>query len=72
MAEQSLPAQADELLERRRRKALRALIDEMLSEIRQAANNDNWTPEARERAESDLARIMEQVRREALADHNQR
>src|SRR3954464_9336278 len=72
MAEQQLPAQEDELLERRRRKALRTLIDEMLSEIRLAANNESWTPESRERAESDLARIMEQVRREALADHTQR
>jgi len=72
MAEQQLPAQEDDLLERRRRKALRALIDEMLSEIRLAANKESWTPESRERAESDLARIMEQVRREALADHQHR
>jgi len=67
MAEQRAPT--DELIERRRMKALRALIDEMLGEIRSAASRDNWTPEARARAESDLARIMEQVRREALADH---
>jgi hypothetical protein len=38
----------------------------MLSEIRAAANEDNWTPEARNQAESDLARIMDQVRREAM------
>jgi len=59
-------------IERRRRKALRALIDEMLSEIRGAANREDWTPEARNRAEQDLARIMEQVRREALADRGSR
>lgn len=71
MAEQQ-QAPTDELLERRRRQALRALIDEMLIEIRQAASRENWTPESRARAESDLARIMEQVRREALADHQKR
>jgi hypothetical protein len=52
--------------DRRKRVALRRLIDEMLSEIRAAANEDNWTPEARDQAESDLARIMDQVRREAM------
>ena len=74
MSEQRAPAPApnDELLERRRMKALRALIDEMLGEIRLAASRENWTPEARQQAESDLARIMEQVRREALADHQKR
>ena len=71
MAEQQ-QAPTDELLERRRRQALRALIDEMLIEIRQAASRENWTAESRARAESDLARIMEQVRREALADHQKR
>lgn len=70
MAEQRAPT--DDLLERRRRQALRALIDEMLSEIRLAASRENWTPESRALAESDLARIMEQVRREALADHQNR
>ena len=54
--------------ERRRRSALRALIDEMLEEIRAAANAENWTPEARERAEADLRRIMDRVRAEALRD----
>lgn len=65
---QPAPQPRDEQVERRRRAALRKLIDEMLSEIRQAANRESWTPEARARAEADLARIMEQVRREALAD----
>jgi hypothetical protein len=52
--------------ERRKRVALRRLIDEMLAEIRAAANEENWTPDARAQAESDLARIMDQVRREAM------
>lgn len=56
-----------EPVERRRRVALRRLVDEMLTEIRAAANADNWTTEARQQAEADLARIMEQVRREALS-----
>ena len=55
-------------IERRRRLALRALVEEMLTEIRSAASaaEENWTPEERERAEADLARIMDQVRREAF------
>jgi hypothetical protein len=52
--------------DRRKRVALRRLIDEMLLEIRAAANEENWTSEARDQAESDLARIMDQVRREAM------
>ena len=52
--------------DRRKRVALRRLIDEMLSEIRAAANEDNWTAETRTQAESDLARIMDQVRQEAM------
>jgi ribosome recycling factor len=52
--------------ERRKRVALRRLIDEMLAEIRAAASEENWTQDARSQAESDLARIMDQVRREAM------
>ena len=52
--------------ERRKRVALRRLIDEMLAEIRAAAGEENWTPDAREQAEADLARIMDQVRHEAM------
>jgi hypothetical protein len=52
--------------DRRKRVALRRLIDEMLAEIRAAANEENWTREARAQAETDLARIMDQVRREAM------
>ena len=64
---QPSPTQASSS-ERRRRTALRALIDEMLEEIRAAANAENWTPEARAQAERDLARIMEKVKTEALRD----
>lgn len=54
--------------ERRVRAGLRALVDEMLVQIRSAASHeDAWEPEERRRAEEDLARIMEQVRAEALA-----
>lgn len=59
----SAPARMED---RRKRVALRRLIDEMLSEIRAAASEENWTPEARTQAESDLARIMDQVRLEAM------
>lgn len=52
--------------DRRKRVALRRLIDEMLTEIRAAASEENWTAESRTQAESDLARIMDQVRREAM------
>jgi hypothetical protein len=55
-------------VERRKRLALRALVEEMLNEIRSAASGaeEDWTPEERQRAEADLARIMDQVRREAF------
>lgn len=59
---------SSQTVERRRRLALRALVEEMLTEIRSAAGADgeDWTPEERQRAEADLARIMDQVRREAF------
>jgi predicted transcriptional regulator len=55
-------------VERRRRLALRALVEEMLTDNRSAAgaSEENRTPEERQRAEADLARIMDQVRREAF------
>ena len=61
--ERSASAPAEE---RRRRPELRLLVQEMLESIRAAASGENWTDEARERAEEDLERIMQQVRREAL------
>jgi hypothetical protein len=52
--------------ERRSRPALRALIDEMLAQVRTAANQGVWTPESRAQAEADLARIMDSVRHKAV------
>ena len=65
---QSSSNTSSQTVERRRRVALRALVEEMLTEIRSAASaaEENWTPEERQRAEADLARIMDQVRREAF------
>ena len=63
----STDASSTDTVERRKRLALRALVEEMLNEIRSAAGgNEDWTPDERARAESDLARIMDQVRREAF------
>jgi hypothetical protein len=62
----STPSASPAVDERRKRVALRRLIDEMLAEIRAAASEENWTPDARAQAEADLARIMDQVRQEAI------
>ena len=63
----SSSSSSTDTVERRKRLALRALVEEMLNEIRSAAGgNEDWTPEERSRAEADLARIMDQVRREAF------
>ena len=56
--------------DRRAREALRRLIDEMMEQLRDACRRDAWTAEERERAEQDLQRIMDSVRREALRDMN--
>jgi hypothetical protein len=53
---------------KRTRAAFRALIDDMLEQLRNASARELWTPEARARSEADLARIMESVRREAISD----
>ena len=60
---QAAPEPGDE---RRSKAGLRALIDEMMTQLRAASNQDVWTPEARARAEADLARIMDTVRQEAV------
>lgn len=52
--------------ERRVRGGLRALVDDMLLQLRAAAAADAWTDEERARAEADLARIMGQVRDETF------
>ena len=63
----SSSSSSTDTVERRKRIALRALVEEMLNEIRSAAGgNEDWTPDERARAEVDLARIMDQVRREAF------
>ena len=54
--------------DQRRRVALRALVDEMLAQIRATSDSTTWTAEERERAEQDLDRIMSQVRREAMRE----
>ena len=54
--------------ERRRNTALRLLVHQMMEELRSAAAHDTWSPGERERAEGDLERIMEQVRRETFRD----
>ncbi|HEY0971816.1 MAG TPA: hypothetical protein VGE02_12680 [Gemmatimonadales bacterium] len=59
--------QSDTPRERRVQGALRALVDDMMEQIRLAAGHNDWAPEERARAEADLARIMDQVRQEALA-----
>ena len=67
MQESPSSSSSVDTVERRKRVALRALVEEMLDEIRSAAGgNEDWTPEERARAEADLARIMDQVRREAF------
>lgn len=55
-----------DLKEQRRRLALRALVDEMLAQIRATSDADGWSDDERERAEADLARIMSKVRAEAM------
>lgn len=52
--------------ERRSNAGLRALIDEMMTQLRAASNQDVWTPEARAQAEMDLERIMSTVRQRAV------
>jgi hypothetical protein len=54
--------------DRRRRVALRALVDELLGRIRDASMHPEWSAEERARAEADLERIMASVRAEAMRD----
>ena len=54
--------------ERRRNAALRALIDELLLQVRGAQREQEaWTPAERAEAEAALTRIMSQVRTAAVA-----
>lgn len=52
--------------DRRAKSGLRALVDEMMAQIRALSHEDRWTPESRAQAEADLERIMARVRREAV------
>jgi hypothetical protein len=52
--------------DRRLRPRFRALIDEMMDQIRLVAREGAEDAEARAQAEADLERIMSQVRRAAL------
>ena len=54
--------------DQRRRVALRLLVDEMLTQIRATSQSETWSEDERARAEQDLDRIMNQVRREAMRD----
>ncbi|NUQ19593.1 MAG: hypothetical protein HOQ09_01400 [Gemmatimonadaceae bacterium] len=60
----STAEQADR--ERRLRPRFRALIDEMMEQIRRVAREGDWNGDSRARAEADLERIMSQVRRAAM------
>jgi hypothetical protein len=53
--------------DRRRNLFLRSLIDDMLAQVRELQRHAGpWPPEERARAEEALARIMAQVRSEAV------
>jgi hypothetical protein len=58
--------QAARNAERRRNPHLREMVDELLATIRVAANRDLWSTEERAQCEADMARIMENVRQQAL------
>ena len=52
--------------ERRQHHHLRELIDEMMASLRAAANRDLFTADDRAEADKQLARIMANVRSEAM------
>lgn len=56
--------------ERRVNDALRTLVDEMLSRIRDMSDQEQWSVDERQRAEQDLERVMAHVRREAQSDRH--
>jgi hypothetical protein len=63
MADTAQKVQTDD---RRARSGFRALIEEMMQQIREVTRRDDWTAEERARAEADLERIMASVRRQAM------
>jgi hypothetical protein len=68
MSEPSAKLRAED---RRARPGFRALIEEMMQQIRAASRQEGWTQEERERAEADLERIMASVRRQAMSDEEE-
>jgi hypothetical protein len=68
MADASPKVQTED---RRARSGFRALIEEMMEQIRAAARRDDWTPDERARAEADLERIMASVRRAAMQEEQE-
>ena len=60
------PAEAGPHDDKRRNLALRLLVDEMMSTIREVAGKDLWSDAEREAYERDLDRIMVRVRDEAM------
>ena len=64
-------APAPDVAERRRNLALRALIDEMLFQVRgMQRDHTAWTPEERAAAQAELDRIMGRVRQAAAVKTN--
>jgi hypothetical protein len=54
--------------ERRTNRLLRLLVDEMLEQVRELQQHAGpWPPDERAEAEAELERIMQQVRRAAMA-----
>ena len=68
MSESSAKLRAED---RRARPGFRALIEEMMQQIRAATRQEGWTDEERERAEADLERIMASVRRQAMTNSDE-
>lgn len=65
-AERPTP-RSERVIERRRDPLFRSLIDEMMAQIRELrAHAGPWPPDERARVESDLERIMAQVRNAAI------
>lgn len=60
------PARTPNGIDRRANPRLRELVDEMLASIRAATNSELWSPEERARYEADMARIMDNVRQQAI------
>lgn len=60
------PSKSAKSDERRRNPHLREMVDELLATIRVAANRDLWSTDERAQCEADMARIMDNIRQQAL------